>query len=366
VLVVVQLSGGNDGLNTVIPYTDPAYAAARPTLKQAPAEIKKINDSLAFHPALAGFAKLLEKSQLAVVQGVGYPNPNRSHFESMDIWHKATPAKEQQYGWLGRALPKLGAAGGALQLGEDQPPLALLGATGHAPSLRSLEEYQLKVAANGDNQPKRQVIEKLADGGASSGSLRDLVRQSARETYRSAASLRDVSQNYKSAVSYPASPLATRLKLVAQLIDAGVAERIYYTSLGGFDTHAVQARTHAELLTQLGDALAAFQADLTEHGHAQRVVTLTFSEFGRRVRENGSQGTDHGAAAPMFLAGGAVTPGPIGAHPSLVDLDDGDLKFHTDFRSVYATVLDRWLGISSRDILGAEFPPLPLFQTSPS
>jgi uncharacterized protein (DUF1501 family) len=150
------------------------------------------------------------------------------------------------------------------------------------------------------------------------------------------------------------------------LIDAGVAERIYYTSLGGFDTHAVQARTHAELLTQLGDALAAFQADLTEHGHAQRVVTLTFSEFGRRVRENGSQGTDHGAAAPMFLAGGAVTPGPIGAHPSLVDLDDGDLKFHTDFRSVYATVLDRWLGISSRDILGAEFPPLPLFQTSPS
>jgi uncharacterized protein (DUF1501 family) len=362
VLVVVQLSGGNDGLNTVIPYADPAYAAARPTLKQPTAEIKRINDALGFHPALGGFAKLLESSQLAIVQGVGYPNPNRSHFESMDIWHKATPAKEQIFGWLGRTLPKLGSAGVALQIGDDQPPLALIGATGNAPNLRSLEGYQLIVSQGGDNQPKRQVIEKLADTSGGSGSLRDLVRQSARETYRSAASLRDVSQNYKSSVSYPASGLGGRLKLIAQLIDAGVPERVYYTSLGGFDTHAVQAKSHAGLLSQLGDALAAFQSDLTEHGHAQRVVTLTFSEFGRRVLENGSQGTDHGAAAPLFLAGGAVQAGPLGAHPSLADLDDGDLKFHTDFRSVYATVLERWLGVASREILGAEYPLLPLFR----
>ncbi|HVV99980.1 MAG TPA: DUF1501 domain-containing protein, partial [Planctomycetaceae bacterium] len=360
VLVVVQLTGGNDGLNTVVPFTDPAYIAARPTLKQSAAQVKKINDSLGLHPSLGGFAQLLEQGQLAILQGIGSPNPNRSHFVSMDIWHKATAAVvEQPLGWIGRAIPQLGGVGAALQIGDEAPALALVGATGNAPELKSLSDYQLKVAEKGDDAAKREAIEQLASGSNSGGGLRDLVRRSAQETYKSAASLREIGEKYETPVMYPATGLAGRLKLVAQLIDAGVPERVYYTSLAGFDTHADQAAAHARLLQELGDAVSAFHADLKHHGHADRVVTLTFSEFGRRVRENGSQGTDHGAAAPCFVVG-PVKAGPLGAHPSLTDLTDGDLKFHTDFRSIYATLLEQWLKVPSREVLGDAYPVLPL------
>jgi uncharacterized protein (DUF1501 family) len=360
VLVVVQLTGGNDGLNTVVPYTDPAYAAARPTLKQSVSQLKKINDALGLHPSLGGCATLLEQGRLAIVQGVGYPNPNRSHFVSMDIWHKATPAVEQPLGWIGRAIPQLGGVGSALQIGDEAPALALVGATGNAPELKSLDDYQLKVADKGDDAAKREAIEQLAAGSNSGVGLRDLVRRSAQETYKSAASLRAIGEKYETPVMYPATGLAGRLKLVAQLIDAGVPERVYYTSLNGFDTHADQAAAHTKLLQELGDAVSAFHADLKHHGHADRVVTLTFSEFGRRVRENGSQGTDHGAAAPCIIAG-PVKAGPLGAHPSLTDLTDGDLKHHTDFRSIYATLLEEWLKVPSREVLGETYPKLPLF-----
>ena len=191
--------------------------------------------------------------------------------------------------------------------------------------------------------------------------MRDLLRKSAQHSYRSAASLRRVNQKYDTPVNYPSKPLAQQLKLVAQLIDAGVSERIFFTQLGGFDTHADQPKLHPELLTELSTSLAAFHSDLKHHGHDQRVVALTFSEFGRRVKENGSQGTDHGAAGPVFLTGGKVKAGVHGAHPSLTDLDDGDLKFHTDFRRIYATLLDDWLGVSSKEILGEEFTKLPLW-----
>lgn len=362
VLVIVQLAGGNDGLNTVIPFRDPAYSAARAALKPSAADVKKINEDLAFYPTATGFAELLEQNQLAVLQGVGYPQPNRSHFESMDIWHKATAALTQPYGWLGRTAPLLGTAGTALQIGSDPAPLCLKGPTGPAPALKSLADYQLKVSETGDDPAKRQVIEQLADTSKSteSGSLRDLLRKSAQQSYRSAASLRRVNQKYDTPVNYPARPLGQQLKLVAQLIDAGVSERIFFTSLGGFDTHADQPKLHPALLEELSTSLAAFHADLKHHGHDQRVVALTFSEFGRRVKENGSQGTDHGAAGPVFLTGGKVKAGVHGAHPSLTDLDDGDLKFHTDFRRIYATLLDDWLGVSSKEILGEEFGKLPI------
>ncbi|MDB5385235.1 MAG: hypothetical protein JWM11_881 [Planctomycetaceae bacterium] len=363
VLVVVQLSGGNDGLNTVIPFKDPAYLAARAVLKPDAAAVKKIKEDLAFHPSGTGFAKLLEQGQLAVLQGVGYPQPNRSHFESMDIWHKATAANSQPYGWLGRTVPRLGTAGTALQIGGDPAPLCLKGPTGPAPALKSLADYQLKVKENGDDPDKRQVIERLADSTkeTESGSLRDLLRKSAQQSYKSAASLRRVNQKYDTPVAYPTQQLGQQLKLVAQLIDAEVSERIYFTALGGFDTHADQPLFHGNLLTELSESLAAFHADLKHHGHDKRVVVLTFSEFGRRVKENGSKGTDHGAAGPVFLSGGAVKGGVHGAHPSLTDLDDGDLKFHTDFRSIYATLLDDWLGVSSRELLGEQFPKLGLW-----
>ena len=363
VLVIVQLAGGNDGLNTVIPFRDPAYSAARAALKPSFSAVKKINEDLAFHPSGTGFAELLERNELALIQGVGYPQPNRSHFESMDIWHKATAAITQPYGWLGRTAPVLGTAGTALQIGSDPAPLCLKGPTGPAPALRSLADYQLKVAEQGDDPAKRKAIEQLADTTKSteSGSLRDLLRKSAQQSYRSAASLRRVNQKYDTPVNYPAKQLGQQLKLVAQLIDAGVSERIFFTSLGGFDTHADQPKLHPGLLEELSTSLAAFHADLKHHGHDQRVVALTFSEFGRRVKENGSQGTDHGAAGPVFLTGGKVKAGVHGAHPSLTDLDDGDLKFHTDFRRIYATLLDDWLGVSSKEILGEEFGKLPLW-----
>ncbi|MDB5340124.1 MAG: hypothetical protein JWN70_5743 [Planctomycetaceae bacterium] len=363
ILVIVQLAGGNDGLNTVIPLRDPAYAAARTALKPDLSQVRKINDDVGFYPTAAGFSELLQQNQLTLLQGVGYPQPNRSHFESMDIWHKATAATTQSYGWLGRTAPLLGTAGTALQIGTDPAPLCLKGPTGPAPALNSLADYQLKVAEKGDDPAKRKVIEQLAVSTkeTETGSLRDLLRKSALQSYRSAASLRRVNQSYDTPVNYPTKPLARQLKLIAQLIDADVSERIYFTSLGGFDTHADQPKSHPELLAELSTSLAAFHADLKHHGHDQRVVALTFSEFGRRVKENGSQGTEHGAAGPVFLTGGKVKAGVHGAHPSLTDLDDGDLKFHTDFRSIYATLLDDWLGVSSREILGENFPKLPIW-----
>jgi uncharacterized protein (DUF1501 family) len=359
VLVVVELTGGNDGLNTVIPFKDPAYSAARPKLAQPREQLKTINEDLAFHSSMSGFAELLEGGHLSIVQGVGYPNPNRSHFESMDIWHKATPAKEQLYGWLGRTAPQFGRGGaGAMHVGESEPPLALFGTTGHAPSLRSLDEYQLKV---GQDQRKRELIENFATAPQSDDELLGFVRQSAKTTYDSSARLRQVAEGYTTPVTYPDTGLANRLKLMARLIDAGVPERVYYTSIDGFDTHAAQQEQHTRLLDEVSGAITAFWKDIVHHGHQSRVVVMTFSEFGRRVRENGSDGTDHGVASQMFLVGEHVQPGLIGEHPSLTDLDDGDLKFHTDFRSVYSTVLRRWLGADPAKVLDGEYPELALF-----
>lgn len=363
ILVVVQLTGGNDGLNTVIPFRDPDYAAARPTLRQTSASVKKINDDLALHPSMTGFAELLERGELAIVQGVGYSNPNRSHFSSMDIWHKASRSKDERFGWLGRTLPKLGGDGSAVNVDRGEAPKALFGAAGHAPSVTSLDDYRIKVTDAGSDPQKCKLIANLAAAKSSGDNeLLQLVRQSAQQTYKSSERLATATDRYDPAVEYPATSLAARLKLIAQLIDAGLTERIYYTSHGGFDTHAAQAATHGRLLGDLAGSLNAFQQDLAKHGHQQRVLAMTFSEFGRRVKENGSAGTDHGAASQMFLIGDAVQPGPIGEHPSLTDLSRGDLKFHTDFRSVYATLLENWLGVASEPILGTKYPLIKPFQ----
>lgn len=359
VLVVVQLTGGNDGLNTVIPFRDPLYLAARPTLKQPAEKVKKVAEDLALHPSLGGLAGLLEDSKLGIVQGVGYPRPNRSHFESMDIWHKATVAKEQRYGWAGRMQSQLGPGGMSVHIGGGDPPLALFGPTGNAPTVRTLEEYQLRVAPRGDDPARRALIESFAETKSPPrNELLGLVREAARETYRSSQRLREASAKYDTPVSYPSNGLGNRLKLIARLIVADVPERLYYTTLDGFDTHAVQEQQHPALLQELGDSLAAFHKDLAHHGQSKRVVVMTFSEFGRRVKENASQGTDHGAASQMFLVGDAVKPGLTGSHPSLADLDDGDLKHHTDFRSVYSALLSDWLGVPSEAVLGAKYPPL--------
>lgn len=364
ILVVVQMSGGNDGLNTVIPFKDPAYAANRPTLKQPASQVLKVDGELAFHPALKGFSTLLEQNRLAIVQGVGYPNSSRSHFTSMDYWNRGLIDDSEPFGWLGKTVEKFGPTGCAVHVAGGDLPLALRSPNSRASTVRSLREFQLRVGDGRNDPQRRAVVEQLAGNRDSDSGLLAFVKSTARETYATTARLNGVDPVYRTPTSYPDSGLANQLKLIAQLIVAGVRERVYYAEIGGFDTHADQAEAHVDLLTELSQAIAAFNADMVHHGQNDRVVLATFSEFGRRVKENGSQGTDHGAGSQMFLAGGKVVPGPHGTHPSLTDLDNGDLKFHTDFRRVYATLLDNWLGVPSTDILGQRFEPLPLLKTA--
>jgi uncharacterized protein (DUF1501 family) len=364
VLVVLELTGGNDGLNTVIPFKDPEYAKLRPTLKQAPDAVKKVNDELGLHPQLGGLAGLLEDHALCLVQGVGYPNPDQSHFRSMDIWQSASTGASPAEGWVGKALRAMPAAPAFHVKGSNErSPLALDGAPARVPSIASLADFQLQLdaASSADHRAQRAVIEGAARGGSGPGLL-DFVQRTAANTYASTRRLQEIGKNYEPKAPYPATPLAERLKLAAQLIDGGLGARVFYVALDNFDTHSTQAPAHAALLGQLSGAVTAFFKDLAARGHRDRILLMTFSEFGRRAKENGSKGTDHGAAAPMFLVGGKVKAGPVGKHPSLTDLDAGNLKHHTDFRRVYAAILEKWLGVPSKDVLGAAFEPADVFK----
>jgi uncharacterized protein (DUF1501 family) len=373
ILVVVQLTGGNDGLNTVIPYTDPEYAKLRPTIKIAKEQVKKVNDAIGLHPALDGLAKLLEGGALAVVQGVGYPNPSQSHFRSMDIWQAASTAATLSEGWIGRALKSVNAPSFHLAYNNEPSPLAVAGAPVRVPSITSLADYQLKVAgaSGADSRQQRAIIEGAAQmpgepGASATGGLLDFVSRTAVNTYASSRRLQEIGANYQPKVPYPQTGLASRLKLAAQLIDADLGARIFYVSIDGFDTHAGQGGAngpHANLWREVSGAVTAFYQDLAARGHKDRLCVMTFSEFGRRAKENGSKGTDHGSAAPMFLAGGRVKAGVIGEHPSLTKLAFGNLQHATDFRQVYAAVLDQWLGVSSQEVLGQEFKPVDVFKS---
>jgi uncharacterized protein (DUF1501 family) len=365
VLVVIELNGGNDGLNTVIPFKDPLYAKYRPTLKQPTAQIKKLSDTVGLHPALAGLADLHQDGHLCVVQGVGYPNPNQSHFRSMDIWQAGSTAADPTDGWIGRALRHV-PAGPSFHLkgSNERAPLALDGAPARVPSIASLEDFQLQLAAasGADKKAQREVIEGAAKSGAGKPGLLDFVKRTASNTYASSRRLQEIGKNYQPKATYPQTPLANKLKLAAQLIDADLGARVFYVSLGGFDTHSQQAVAHQLLLTQLSGAVTAFFKDLSARGHKDRLLVMTFSEFGRRAKENGSRGTDHGSAAPMFLVGGKVKSGLVGAHPNLEKLQFGNLAHHTDFRSVYAAVLEKWLGVKSKDVLAGDFKAADVFK----
>ena len=366
ILVVVQLSGGNDGLNTVIPYADDDYRKHRPTIGIARSGLKKINDHVGLHPSMEGLAGLLQDQALCVVQGVGYPNPSQSHFRSMDIWQTASTDDNVTEGWVGRTLKGLPAVPAFHIAGQNEiSPLALAGAPTRVPSLTTLEDFQLRTtAASGtDQMMQRRVIEGVAHKGKGQPNLLDFVQRTAVNTYASSRRLREIGKNYQPKVAYPVSALANHLKLAAQLITADLGARIFYVSLDGFDTHASQQGTHAGLLQELSAAMTAFYKDMAARGHKDRILMMTFSEFGRRVKENGSRGTDHGTAAPMLLVGGKVKPGAVGAHPSLKELEFGNLKHHTDFRQVYAAVLDKWLGVSSKDVLGRTFKPVEVFKS---
>ena len=369
ILVVVQLSGGNDGINTVIPYGDDVYHKNRFNTRIQNGQVLKIDDYIGFHPSLSGFSELMQQGQLAVLQGIGYPNPDRSHFSSMDIWHTAVRDMEKMRrttGWVGRYLDKYHATNAgdsaALHLGNDRQPLACVAQRVRVPSVANMDAFKLNVGGEPQLAAIIESAAKVDRVGGKGDDLLGFLQQSTVTALLSSKRMQEAIQQYKTSVNYPGTGLAQRMKTVAQLIDAGLSTRIYYLTLEGFDTHANQAVTHAAQLKELGDAIAAFLKDIKEHGHDQRVLTMTFSEFGRRVKENASRGTDHGAAAPMFLAGAKVKGGAIGKHPSMTDLDEGDLKHHTDFRQVYASVLDKWLGADSKAVLGEAFKPVMAFK----
>lgn len=370
VLVVVQLTGGNDGLNTVVPFTNADYYKLRPNIAVAKDQVKKLTDDVGLHPAMAALAKLYtDDSAVCVVQGVGYPNPSQSHFRSMDVWHAASTADALTEGWLGQSLKKQPVPAFHLAGGNETAPLALTGAPVRVPSITSLDDFKLKtVSANAaDAAAQKSAITSAAPPVANapgSPNLLDFVSRTQMNTYASSEKLATIGKNYTPKVPYPTSALANKLKLAAQLIDAGIGARLFYVSIDGFDTHAGQGGAtgaHANLLTQVSEAISAFYRDMASRGHDKRLCVMTFSEFGRRAYENGSKGTDHGAGAPMFLIGGGVKAGVVGEHPSLKGLKEGNLVHGTDFRQVYAAVLDGWLGVDSKPIVGDGFKAVEVF-----
>jgi len=373
ILVVMQLAGGNDGLNTVVPFADDAYYSARPALAIPAAKVLRVNDHCGLHPSLTNLASMLGEGSAAIVQGVGYPNPNRSHFRATEIWHTASDSdKMDTYGWLGRYCDAAcsGEDPGQAIATADQLPQALRSKSGKAIAIGSPQDYRFQqgmdpAPAEPDDDeaaPDGGSIDMLFGSSAPETGLADFLQRAALDAAASSAQVQDILRKVCSSTEYPASDLGRRLKLVAQLIGGGMPARVYYVSLGGFDTHANQTGAHDRQLRVFDEAVAAFCRDLKDQGNFDRVTLLTFSEFGRRVAQNASNGTDHGAAAPLFLFGGGVKAGIHCEHPSLTKLYRGDLVHGTDFRQVYATILERWLATPSKPVLGRDFGTLDLFR----
>ncbi len=364
VLVVIQMTGGNDGLNTVVPTGDEEYCKARPKLAIAKTDTHRCDDETGLHPSLSGLSELLDDGKLTVIRGVGYDNPNRSHFESMDIWHTCRRKDEQRLdGWLGRYLDQADQAVGgdapAVHLGHEQQPFAIASQTLQVPTIRDLAEFQLR---GDDRSALRDLLsERRANTDGASSDLLNFLQSSTRAAIAASERVTQAATGYKSQVTYPDSGLAQKMRVIAQLIDAGLSTHVYYVQLDGFDTHSQQPDAHAALLREWSQAVSAFVNDLDAHDHGDRVCVMTFSEFGRRVAENASDGTDHGAAGPMFLCGGGLKSGFVGDRPNLTDLLDGDIKHTIDFRQVYASVLTDWLGADAALVLGKDYETLPLF-----
>ncbi len=358
VLVVCQFSGGNDGLNTVVPWSNKKYYDLRPTLGIPEAQVLKINNEIGFNPALTGLAELYQQKKVAVIQNVGYPHPNRSHFKSMDIWQSASPDSTLKNGWLGRHFDQQLSHGPlnpvvALGLSTDKP-LALNGKNASIPCFASLVDIQSMV---GDPDAEK-MLRQIQGMDAMEGSDTRVVQQANKTALDAMALLSTQLKGYAPKQTYGNDAFGNGFKQIAQLIATSPQTRVVYFSSGGFDTHARQLDQHGKLLGNFGNAVNAFQKEMEAIGKADKVIVLVFSEFGRRSFENASGGTDHGAAAPMFLVGSSVKGGVYGPIPDLSDLQDGDVKFKIDFREVYSTTLDNWMGGDSAVTLGEKFTPL--------
>ena len=352
ILVVVQLSGGNDGLNTIVPYADELYPKYRQQLKVPNDQVIKLDGAVGLHPSLRPFKELLDDDRLSIVQSVGYPNPNRSHDVSMSIWQTARldPSLHQSYGWLGRAMDqRMRPANGAsdmMLIGNQSIPVAIRGRKSRAAALNSLQEMKR-------SQTSGSVT------AVESNDLESYVSRSMLSAYATSDLIESIAESKRDTQSnYPGSNLGRRLKTIAGLIKSEFGTPAYYAIQGGYDTHSAQPASHPQLLRELSRAVKAFSDDMKASGLDERVLVMCFSEFGRRVQENGSIGTDHGTAGPMFLIGPKVNPGLIGEPADLANLVDGDLDPGIDFRSVYADVLQNWLAIDSENAVGGKFDPV--------
>lgn len=372
VLVVVQLSGGNDGLNTVVPFGDDNYNDQRPGIRISNAIKLDGADGIGLNPALRPINEMIGEGRAAVINGVGYPNPNRSHFKSMDIWHSAkTDEKDMRgKGWVGKAMDTAypldrrgnapdGAAMACVSIGNEAP-MAVQGAHVKPVTFQNANAFQWAGHGVHDavSQGYQQINDNVAE--ADAGDPLAFVQRTTLDAQLASSRVRNAVKGQLE-TRFPANPLSLQLQMVAKMIRAGLPTRVYYVNLGGFDTHAQQANKHTQLLTQFAQSMKAFYDELHKTGHDGRVVSLAFSEFGRRLRQNASNGTDHGVAGPSFVFGPSVKAGLHGSYPSLDELDQGDLIHTVDFRSVYADLLDNWMAIDSRKALGTRYDHLGLF-----
>ncbi len=346
-LVVIQLTGGNDGLNTLIPYSNGAYYAARPNIAIAKKDVLTLNADLGMHPSLRALSKFWDAGQLGWLENIGYPNPNRSHFASMAIWHTADPSQAASDGWIGRIAETIGDPFCASNIG-NATPLALQAKDFSLPSISSVDGFQVKLP-DGLHDPFTAMLNMPRAGEA------EYLQKATKQMLLNTARVQKNLSKYRSGAKYPDSKFAASLQDIARLIAGGNGQRVLYTSLGSFDTHAGQRAEQDDLLTQLAEGLAAFQADLEVQGLSDKVVVMGFSEFGRRVAENDSAGTDHGQGSVMFVLGKGVKGGIHGDSPDLESLADGDIRYKQDFRGVYAQALDSWLKLDSKEILGGKF-----------
>ena len=359
-VVVLQLSGGNDALNTVIPYADQNYYDHRQYLGIPENEVLHLDNKLGLNPAMAPIKSLWDEGKVAVINGIGYPSPNRSHFRSMDVWHTAEPSDIAPEGWLGQAVRDLDPKGDNVVTGVNFGrglPRAMYAKDVPVASVGNLDTYGLMPDIK-DERARAIALEAFSQiyGGSGKDTISQFISQVGMDALKGADILRTAPSQYSSSVEYADNPIAENMKNIAQVMFADVGTRIFYTQHGSFDTHANELASHAKLWGDVSAAVADFMDDLKEHGKDKDTVVLMFSEFGRRIRDNGA-GTDHGSGGVAFVIGGDVNGGFYGDFPSLRDEDqlEGDMHFNNDFRITYSTILDRWLGLDPVSITNGNF-----------